>query len=270
MFLLLRGESEQKNGAQTPAVWYTVGQKTEGRYACMAMELVWLGQGGFLIRCGGASICLDPYLSDSCERSGGHTRIAPAPLDPASIDADVFVINHDHMDHLDEGTLRKVDLSAHLFAAPATCRKHLRALGVPEDRLLPFDRGDHFGIGDAELYAVFADHTEDSIGLIVRAGGQTAYFTADTLYNPRLQAEAAPFAPDILVPCINGRWGNMGAEEAAQLAKSLGVALAIPTHYGMFAENTADPMDFVRAMGGKGCRILTQYEPTILNTKGNP
>ena len=37
----------------------------------MAMELVWLGQGGFLIRCGGASICLDPYLSDSCERSGG-------------------------------------------------------------------------------------------------------------------------------------------------------------------------------------------------------
>lgn len=48
----------------------------------MAMELVWLGQGGFLIRCGGASICLDPYLSDSCERSGGHTRIAPAPWTP--------------------------------------------------------------------------------------------------------------------------------------------------------------------------------------------
>lgn len=97
----------------------------------MAMELVWLGQGGFLIRCGGASICLDPYLSDSCERSGGHTRIAPAPLDPASIDADVFVITHDHMDHLDEGTLRQIDLTAHLFAAPASCRRHLRALGVP-------------------------------------------------------------------------------------------------------------------------------------------
>lgn len=130
----------------------------------MAMELVWLGQGGFLIRCGGASICLDPYLSDSCERSGGHTRIAPAPLDPASIDADVFVISHDHMDHLDEGTLRQIDLTAHLFAAPASCRRHLRALGVPEDRLLSFDRGEEFGIGDAELHAVFADHTEDSIG----------------------------------------------------------------------------------------------------------
>ena len=174
----------------------------------MAMELVWLGQGGFLIRCGGASICLDPYLSDSCERSGGHTRIAPAPLDPASIDADVFVITHDHMDHLDEGTLRQIDLTAHLFAAPASCRRHLRALGVPEDRLLSFDRGEEFGIGDAELHAVFADHTEDSIGLIVRAGGQTAYFTADTLFNPRLQEEAAPFAPDILVPCINGRAGG--------------------------------------------------------------
>ena len=37
---------------------------------------------------------------------------------------------------------------------------------------------EEFGIGDAELHAVFADHTEDSIGLVVRAGGQTAYFTA--------------------------------------------------------------------------------------------
>lgn len=234
----------------------------------MAMELVWLGQGGFLIRCGGASICLDPYLSDSCERSGGHTRIAPAPLDPASIDADVFVITHDHMDHLDEGTLRQIDLTAHLFAAPASCRKHLRALGVPEDRLLSFDRGEEFGIGDAELHAVFADHTEDSIGLVVRASGQTAYFTADTLFNPRLQEEAAPFAPDILVPCINGRWGNMGAQEAARLAKGLNVKLAIPTHYGMFAENTADPMDFVREMGAERCRVLTMYEPALLETEG--
>ena len=139
---------------------------------------------------------------------------------------------------------------------------------MPEDRLLSFDRGEEFGIGDAELHAVFADHTEDSIGLVVRAGGQTAYFTADTLYNPRLQEEAAPFAPDILVPCINGRWGNMGAQEAARLAKGLNVKLAIPTHYGMFAENTADPMDFVREMGAERCRVLTMYEPALLETEG--
>ena len=235
----------------------------------MGMELTWLGQGGFLIRCGGASICLDPYLSDSCERSGGHTRIAPAPLDPASIDADVFVITHDHMDHLDEGTLRKIDLCAHLFAAPASCREHLRRLGVPQERLLRFDRGESFGIVDAELHAVFADHTEDSIGLVVRAGGRTIYFTGDTLFSPRLAKEAAPFSPDILVTCINGRWGNMGAEEAADVARALDVKVAIPTHYGMFAENTADPMDFVRAFGAARCRLLQMYEPVEIEVRQN-
>lgn len=231
----------------------------------MAMELTWLGQGGFLIRCGGSVICLDPYLSYSCEESGGHTRIAPPPLDPASIDADLFVFSHDHMDHLDEGTLRRIDLADNLFAGPASCRSHLLRLGVDAENLLAFDRGDKLCVGDAELYAVHAEHTEDSIGLVVRGGGCTVYFTADTLYSPLLAESARPFAPDAIVACVNGRWGNMGHEEAARVARDLNVRLSIPTHYGMFQENTADPMDFVRAMDGQPTRLLTMYEPVQLS-----
>lgn len=236
----------------------------------MAMEFTWLGQGGYLIRCGGVNICLDPYLSHSCEEAGGHTRIAPEPVHPRSLDADLFVITHDHMDHLDEGTLSALDLAQHLFAAPASCRAHLVRLGVPQDRILAFDRGDTFCIGDAELFAVFAEHTQDSIGLVIRAHDQTAYFTGDTLYTPRLAQEASAFSPDVLVVCINGRWGNMGHEEAAKLAGELSVSLAIPTHYGMFAENTADPADFVRAMGGRNCMVPKLNQPFLITTKPTP
>ena len=231
----------------------------------MAMELTWIGQGGFLIRCGGSVICLDPYLSYSCEESLNHTRIAPPPLDPSTIDADLFVFSHDHMDHLDEGTLRRVDLSAHLFAGPASCRVHLRQLGVDDEHLLALERGDRLCVGDAELFGVHAEHTEDSIGLVVRGGGCTIYFTADTLYTPLLAESARPYAPDVIVTCVNGRWGNMGHEEASQVARALNVRLSIPTHYGMFAENTADPMDFVRAMDGQPTQLLTMYEPVRLS-----
>ena len=228
------------------------------------MELNWLGQGGYCIRCGNVTIVLDPYLSYSCEEAGGHTRLAPAPIDPNTLNADIFVITHDHMDHLDEGTLKKLDLSAHKFAAPATCRKHLAALGVPEENLIAFDRGTKLALDGAEICAVHAEHTEDSIGLVVRADGLSVYFTADTLYTDKLAEDTSAYSPDVLVTCINGRWGNMGHEEAAKVAQQLNVKLSIPTHYGMFAENTADPMDFVNAMNGKPCKVLEMYTPVQL------
>ena len=68
----------------------------------------------------------------------------------------------------------------------------------------------------------------------------------------------------MLVTCVNGRWGNMGHEEAAKVANQLSVRLSIPTHYGMFAENTADPMDFVREMDGKNCMVREMYTPVQL------
>ena len=228
------------------------------------MELNWLGQGGFAIRCGDTTVVLDPYLSYSCEESGGHTRLAPAPIDPNGLHADLFVITHDHMDHLDEGTLKKLDLTKHKFAAPATCRKHLSALGVPNENLIAFDRGTGLTFGGMQLYAVHAEHTEDSIGLVVRGDDLTVYFTADTLYSDKLAEDASAYAPDVLVTCVNGRWGNMGNEEAAKVAGQLNVKLSIPTHYGMFAENTADPMAFVREMDGKPCMVLEMYTPVQL------
>ena len=47
--------------------------------------------------------------------------------------------------------------------------------------------------------------------------------------------------PEFLFICINGKLGNMNAEEAVRLTEVLEPKAAIPTHYGMFASNTEDP-----------------------------
>lgn len=70
------------------------------------------------------------------------------------------------MDHLDEGTLRRIDLRHNRFAGPDSCLNHLRRLGVPEENLLRLPRGGRLAVGDIELFGVHAEHTEDSIGLI--------------------------------------------------------------------------------------------------------
>jgi L-ascorbate 6-phosphate lactonase len=51
--------------------------------------------------------------------------------------------------------------------------------------------------------------------------------------------------PDILLPCINGRFGNLTAEEAARLARDINPRLAIASHFWMFVEHNGDPAAFL-------------------------
>jgi L-ascorbate metabolism protein UlaG (beta-lactamase superfamily) len=41
--------------------------------------------------------------------------------------------------------------------------------------------------------------------------------------------------------------GNLSCSEAAELGRAIGADWVIPCHYDMFAFNTADPADFVKA-----------------------
>ncbi len=81
-------------------------------------------------------------------------------------------------------------------------------------RYQAFDPGTVILLGEFRLEAVFAAHTVPAVGVLVRHRGRTLYFTGDTLYDPQLEALAKQKI-DLLFICINGRLGNMNAEEAA-------------------------------------------------------
>jgi L-ascorbate metabolism protein UlaG (beta-lactamase superfamily) len=49
---------------------------------------------------------------------------------------------------------------------------------------------------------------------------------------------------DVMFICINGKLGNMNADDAARLTGIIAPRVAIPTHYGMFESNTEDPCKF--------------------------
>ena len=66
------------------------------------------------------------------------------------------------------------------------------------------------------------------------------YITGDTLHHADLVSDATRDV-DLLCVCINGRWGNMGAVEAATLARDLRAKRVVPMHYGVMVDNDADP-----------------------------
>jgi L-ascorbate 6-phosphate lactonase len=52
---------------------------------------------------------------------------------------------------------------------------------------------------------------------------------------------------DVIMPPINGAFGNLDGVEAAKLANDAGAKVAIPCHFWMFVEHNGDPAQFMEA-----------------------
>lgn len=208
-----------------------------------------LGHGSLVIRIqGGPVIAVDPYLTDAAAAESARMRRRfPPPFPPAALDADLVLITHTHVDHLDPATISASPARARaVFLGPASVRAALEAAGVPDANVVRLDAGGRWeGMGLA-VEAVRAWHTPDvpdAVGFVVNAGpGMRFSLTGDTLWHDGL---AAVRPADVLVMPINGKLGNMGVEGAARLVREVRPRYAVPAHHDLIAANGEDPEAFL-------------------------
>ena len=205
------------------------------------LKIRWIGQNGYLLSDGKTEICIDPYLSDVVNRVAGRPRMVKAPVAPEELKSDVVICTHDHLDHVDIDAIPLMKKDNMRFLAPTDAKEKLLECGVSD--YVPFDEGARFSVGDFSLEAVFADHSVPAVGVIVRHKGVTLYFSGDTEYNEKLHALKDKNI-DVMFICINGRLGNMNVDEAVALTEIIAPRVGVPTHYGMFASNTEDPVKY--------------------------
>ena len=237
---------------------------TAGGAAGGGLGVDWLGQSGFrYLLPGGPTVCVDPYLSHASSRACSRPRLIPVPVAPTQLEAAIVVITHDHVDHFDEITLRPLaDDPTRVFVGPSSCREHWLAMGLPAERFLRLDRGASLDLGGVRLTATHAEHGSgdhhDAIGVVIEAGGFRVYQVGDSEYVDAVVADATDLRPDLLTLPINGRMGNMDHDQAAALTAVVAPRVVVPNHYGLFADNTADPMAFVDACRerGVGARVV--------------
>lgn len=210
------------------------------------MKIRFLGQSGYILKSGSSEIIIDPYLSDSVNRVAGRHRTLPVPINPKDIRCDAVICTHNHLDHLDPDTVSEIPPEQY-FITTNEGKAELKRLGRKNAAAL--NVGDSIKIGDFELTAVFADHTVEAFGLIVKAENKTLYFSGDTLYNEKL-FKISEYKPDITFICINGRLGNMNVNEALITAKKIGAKINIPNHYDMFESNSENPLLFSEEISG--------------------
>lgn len=214
------------------------------------MHITWLGQSGYLLDDGETRLVIDPYFSDIVERKEGLRRLVPPPCLLASLSPQALCLTHDHLDHFDPETVGEI---MGLFPecqliGPASVCRHARTMGLRDDRTILLGAGATTSMGGIRLAATPARHSDpDAVGLVIDTDSELLWFSGDTLYFPelsRLVRQTAGRPPDVAFVCINGRLGNMDLHTAARLVGELQPRTAVPMHYGMFAENTADPAEF--------------------------
>lgn len=271
------------------------------------LDVWWLGQSGFLVHYAGASLLLDPYLSDSLTRKYAatdkpHVRMTGRVVDPARLGfIEVVTSSHNHTDHLDPETLRPLALAnpALRIACPEANRVTVRERsGLPDDRILGFDvpavpgpaalpsavalEGTPFAL--TPVPAAHETLERDArgrliyLGFVLHAGPFRIYHSGDTLLFEGMEALLRPMQVDLALLPINGRAperrvaGNLRGGEAARLAHDIGARLVVPCHYEMFEFNTASPDEFVAACDalGQNHRVLGQGERLTLTPAPRP
>lgn len=217
------------------------------------VALWWLGQSGYIFKSPeGTLASVDMYLTDSCRGltpGVDLSRRVPVMIEPEDLDVDIFTCTHNHQDHTDPETIRRLRNrdTTHFVGPHPTCGIYAKE-GIETGRIVPAWADCELEFGDLRIRGTFALPTDSTdlnhMGYILQFGnGPKIYITGDTDYS-ELLASAARHEPDLLITCINGGFNNLSHYEAAELAGKVKPRAAIPCHYDMFPDNAVDPRQF--------------------------
>ena len=249
-----RGEPRAEDAATLDAVRPGVRDPVAAAagLAERAASLTWLGHASYALRLSGQLVLTDPVL---CSRiQNVITRLTPPGVPVEALPpADVVLVSHDHMDHMDFWTLRRLGPGP-TYVVPVGNGERLRALG--HTKVVELDWWQSCKVcgdgGDLEVTLVPARHWSMRMpwtrnqtlwgGFVVRGREGVAYHSGDTAFGPHFAEIAARVgAIDwamLPIGAYSPRWfmapQHQDPEEAGEAFVALGARLFVAMHWGTF------------------------------------
>lgn len=231
----------------------------------------WFGVMFFAIHVPGAGyIFTDPYLCDTMKDYCGWARTFPPPFEVEEYRPDTVFISHDHLDHLDPGTLvRMKGFENTCFLGAEDSCVHMRKLGIKDSNIIKVCPGERHMVKGAEFIIVESRHLPpkgpkpQAIGAIIKSSARSIYFAGDTTYESCVVDKIRESGEkiDIALLPINGKGGNMPATDAAHMAWSLGAQVVVPGHYGLIYESGGDPYEVAFTLMKLGLPVKADIIP---------
>lgn len=228
------------------------------RPAGSGLRATWLGHSTVLIEIDGFRVLTDPVwgLRASPTRWAGPRRFQPVPVALDRLPPlDAVLISHDHYDHLDAFTIRRLmrlqpDVP---FVTSLGVGARLEAWGVPPRRVHELDWWEswHLPRGELAVYAAPSQHFSGRAfqdrnhtlwsSLVIESPRHRVFFSGDTGLTTEYTAIRERFgAFDLVlleVGAFHPAWGDMhlGPQHALEALALLGGGAFLPVHWGTFA-----------------------------------
>jgi L-ascorbate metabolism protein UlaG (beta-lactamase superfamily) len=250
-----------------PKVWAVWPKHVENKRYPMpggaAPAVTFIGHSSFLIRLPGLTILTDPVFSQRCSpfRFAGPKRVrAPGLAIEALPQVDLILLSHNHYDHMDLVSLRKIRRRFPKAAIVSMLGNAAYLAGKRLRGVMELDWWQSAGIGEASVTATPARHfaartlwdRNETLwgGFWISHGGRSIYFAGDTGYtkffkeiNARLGAADLALLP---IGAYEPRWFmgavHMNPADAVMAFQDLGAKRAIGMHFGTF-QLTAEAID---------------------------
>jgi L-ascorbate metabolism protein UlaG (beta-lactamase superfamily) len=218
------------------------------------LAVTFIGHSTFLLQIGGVRVLTDPIWSERCSpvSFAGPRRVRrPGQTLDALPGVDLLLVSHNHYDHMDLPTLRRVQAR---WAPPtATGLGNAQHLAKADLRAaVELDWWESTELAGAVVTYVPAQHFSSRGlhdrnrclwgGFVIEAGGAVVYFAGDSGYCPHFSEIGRRF-PRIdlaLLPigAYEPRWfmrqQHVNPEEAVRAHLDLGARRSIGMHFGTF------------------------------------
>jgi len=227
--------------------------------------VTWIGHATFLLQLAGKNILTDPQFSARASpvSFAGPKRLVPLPIEIDELPRiDVVLISHNHYDHLDVDTVKRLAARADggpLFLVPLGLKEWFAGLGI--DRVAEYDWWETRVEGPLTFTLVPVQHwskrtpwdTNKTLwgGWAIEGGGLKVLHTGDLGYSQDAKdigERAGPFDLALIpIGAYAPRWFmktmHVDPVEALAVRADVRASRAIGMHWGTFENLTDEPMD---------------------------
>ena len=219
-----------------------------------APRLIWFGHSAFLLQIEGKNILIDPMFG---EVAAPHPWLGSKRFNkefPIAIEKlpkiDAVLISHDHYDHLDYNSIKRLKSKVEKYFVPLGVGVHLEAWGIAADKIVELDWWQEQIYKELQLVCTPAQHFSGRkfsngqstlwSSWVIRSENSSIFFSGDSGYGPHFKAIGEKYGPFNLAMMECGQYNEMWPdihmfpEETAQAGIDVQAKTLIPIHWGAF------------------------------------